>query len=69
MGIAGYRQLTEQELADINEVKAAGEKLDQLLGKLVGNKNYDGRWIAIGKTSLQQGLMAVTRGIARPTNF
>ena len=29
----------------------------------------DQRWISIGTTSLQQGFMAVIRGIAQPTSF
>jgi hypothetical protein len=27
------------------------------------------RWISIGKTHLQQGFMALTRGIAKPETF
>jgi hypothetical protein len=27
------------------------------------------RWISIGQTHLQQGLMALTRGVAKPTFF
>lgn len=29
----------------------------------------DQRWIAIGKTNLQQGFNALTRAIAQPTAF
>jgi hypothetical protein len=29
----------------------------------------DGRWIAIAQTHLQQGLMALTRAVARPDGF
>jgi hypothetical protein len=29
----------------------------------------DQRWISIGATELQQGFMAVIRGIAQPTTF
>lgn len=32
-------------------------------------KTADQLWIAIGKTHLQEGLMALTRGIAQPTVF
>jgi response regulator of citrate/malate metabolism len=28
-----------------------------------------GRWLSIGKTHLQQGLMALTRAVAKPTFF
>lgn len=32
-------------------------------------KTADQRWISIGATHLQEGLMALTRGIAQPTSF
>lgn len=69
MGIVGYRQLTVEEVALINEVKAAGDKLDELCQRLQNQPGTDGRWLAIGRTNLQQGLMALTRSVARPTNF
>jgi len=30
---------------------------------------FDGRWVAVGKTHLQQGLMALTRAVAKPEFF
>lgn len=69
MSIAGYRVLTAEEIALINEVKAVGESLELLFVKLQREQGTDARWLAIGKTNLQQGLMAWTRSIAQPTNF
>lgn len=34
-----------------------------------GLQPLDQRWISIGATQLQQGFMAVIRGIAQPTTF
>lgn len=34
-----------------------------------GSQFTDPRWIAIGATHLQQGLMAITRAVARPDGF
>ncbi len=34
-----------------------------------GKPNIDKRWVAIGVTNLQQGFMALTRSIAKPTTF
>lgn len=34
-----------------------------------GMPTLDQRWISIGATQLQQGFMAVIRGIAQPTTF
>lgn len=34
-----------------------------------GVPEHDPRWLAIAQTQLQQGFMALTRSIARPTTF
>jgi len=78
--IKGYRELSQEEIDLMNEVKAKGAELDALIGKLKANQNAiteeqgtpDGeamRWISIGKTHLQQGLMALTRAVAKPDFF
>lgn len=68
--ITGYRPLTGNEIADINSVKMLGEEIERLAVYLEQSDNgYDKRWLAIGATQLQQGLMALTRAVARPTTF
>ena len=67
--ITGYRQLTQEEADLMNEVKAEGIRLSALVDKLRATPDLDGRWISIGTTDLQTGLMALTRAIARPTTF
>ncbi len=67
--ITGYRQLTEEEAALMNQIKQKGVELEQLVQQLRLNTELDQRWISIGVTDLQQGLMALTRGVARPTSF
>ena len=67
--IKGYRELNADEIALMNEVKAKGVELGALVEKLRANKELDGRWISIGATDLQTGLMALTRAIAKPTFF
>lgn len=67
--ITGYRDLAETEIALMNEVKQHGEDLDALVTKLHGVPDVDQRWVAIGRTELQQGLMALVRAVARPTSF
>ena len=67
--IKGYRELTQDEIDAMNEVKAMGIKLSELVEKLENNKDLDQRWIESGKTDLQKGLMALTRSIARPEFF
>ena len=67
--ITGYRQLNEAEVALMNEIKAHGESLDALVSKLQATEGLDGRWISIGAKDLQTGLMALTRGVAKPMSF
>ena len=67
--VTGYRQLTEAEAAQMNEIKSLGEQLGDLVATLSQNPEFDQRWISIGATDLQKGLMALTRAVARPTTF
>jgi hypothetical protein len=67
--ITGYRQLTEAEADLMNEGKALAEQCGQYIAKLQREPGADQRWISIGATQLQQGFMAVIRGIAKPTTF
>jgi hypothetical protein len=67
--IKGYRELNADEIALMNEVKSKGVELGDLVAKLRSTEGLDQRWISIGATDLQTGLMALTRGVARPTFF
>ncbi len=76
--IKGYRELDQAEIDLMNEIKQQGVALNDLVQKLrnygVGQpftpeQHLDQRWISIGATHLQEGLMALTRGVARPTFF
>jgi hypothetical protein len=83
--ITGYRQLTETEVALMNRIKALGIELGSLVAELrgmpttspgqapfvgyEGRPSLDQRWISIGATDLQTGLMALTRGVAQPSTF
>ena len=67
--IKGYRELTQEEINLINEVEQKGVEFGDLFEKLEKIENIDKRWLSIGKTDLQKGLMATTRAIARPDFF
>lgn len=67
--ITGYRQLTESDAALINSVKAAGVELEKLVHMLRNTEGLDQRWVSIGATDLQTGLMALVRGVAKPSTF
>lgn len=67
--IKGYRELNETEIALMNEIKAKGAELGELVAKLRAQDGLDQRWVSVGATDLQTGLMALTRSVAQPTLF
>ena len=67
--IKGYRDLSQEEIDLMNEIKAKGVELGALVAKLRTTEGLDQRWISIGATDLQTGLMALTRGVAQPNTF
>lgn len=68
--IKGYRELSQTEIDLMNKIKnEIGTKLEDIVNELLANENTDKRWVAIGKTDLQTGLMALVRSIAQPTSF
>ena len=68
--IAGYRDLSQNEINLMNTIKYNGAMLSDLVEMLrLAPGNIDQRWVAIGTTHLQEGLMALVRAVARPTTF
>ena len=67
--ISGYRDLTEEEITTMNTIKRFGESLGEMVLVLRQRADYDQRWVSIGATHLQEGLMALTRAVARPESF
>lgn len=73
--IRGYRQLTPNEVALINDIKQFASKVGAALDDIESAESIalgidaDKRWLAIGRTQLQQGFMAVIRAIAKPEGF
>ena len=67
--ITGYRELSPEEIALINEIKAAAESVGALCARLKISAHTDARWVATATTDLQKGFMALTRAVARPGGF
>lgn len=67
--IKGYRDLTLDQISEINDVKNIGEIINTLVTTLENHPTTDKRWVAIGKTNLQQGMMALVRSVAKPDFF
>jgi len=67
--IAGYRDLSIEEIELMNEIKAQGEKLKEMITNLQRNPDLDQRSVSIAKTELQNGIMWAVRSVARPESF
>lgn len=79
--IKGYRDLSQNEIDLMNEIKAKAEECRELCNKLFRTGDNapsppgmeyitaDGRWVNIGQTHLQQGFMALVRSVAKPDSF
>jgi hypothetical protein len=67
--IKGYRELGAEEIALMNVIKMKGAELGELVASLRAVPDVDPRWVSIGATHLQEGLMALTRAVAKPTFF
>jgi hypothetical protein len=72
--IKGYRELSQEEIDLMNEVKTKAAEVGDLVAKLTASGTTqdnapDLRWVNIGKTDLQKGFMALTRAIAKPEFF
>ena len=67
--IIGYRDLSQEEIDLMNMVKGLAAKAGAELEIVNAAPDTDKRWVAIARTHLQEGFMALTRSIAKPTSF
>lgn len=66
--IKGYRDLSQEGIDLMNEIKEKAEEVGALIRRLEG-LCVDGRWLSIARTDLQKGFMALTRSVAKPDFF
>ena len=67
--IKGYRELTENEIDTINSIKETAEEVGAIIEGMTGWNGADQRWVAIAKTDLQKGFLALVRAVAQPESF
>ena len=76
--IKGYRDLSQDEIDLMNEIKSEGERLEALVNKVKAAINPElqadvarnpHRWAAMAATDFQTGLMALVRAVAMPDSF
>ena len=70
--VPGYRPQTQQALDLVSWFKAEEERLLRKLDELKTLPEYgirplaDQRWLAIGRTQLEQAFMAINRSVFKP---
>lgn len=64
--VAGYKPQDALAVSLVNKNKAAEETVLRILDDLEGVQNVDRRWLAIGRTAIEQGFMAVNRAVFKP---
>lgn len=64
--VEGYRPQSEETIALVNANKRQEEMSLQILDVLSVHGDVDKRWLAIGRTHLEQAWMAINRSIFKP---
>jgi hypothetical protein len=64
--IARYTPQSSDKVALVNDNKRVEENLVRTLDSPANAPNVDGRWLAIGRTKLEEAFMAINRAIFRP---
>lgn len=65
--VAGYQPQSDLKAAQVNGHKVLEEQILQVLDTHAHDPDVDQRWLAIGRTHIEQGFMAANRAIFRPT--
>lgn len=67
MPVHGYKPQSQEAVDIVNSMKEMEERVLRFLDYLGQPGNpIDGRWLAIGRTHIQQGFMAVARSVFQP---
>ncbi len=66
--ISGYRDLTEEEISLMNDIKGMEIEVAQLWKEVFSEAGVDKRWAAVARTHFQEGFSALIRSIAKPVD-
>jgi hypothetical protein len=64
--VAGYKPQSPFTVEIVNHNKMLEERVLRILDELATIDAVDKRWLAIGRTQIEQGFMAVNRSIFKP---
>jgi len=51
------------------KIESLGAELGTLVADMKHSAGLDQRWVSVGATDLQKGLMALSRAVLQPTKF
>lgn len=64
--VAGYRPQSDTAVDTVNRAKQLEERVLRFLDELADDPETDKRWLAIGRTQIEQGFMAANRSVFKP---
>lgn len=64
--VHGYQTQTQSNVDTVNHNKIKEEEVLQMLDILKALPLVDQRWLAIGRTHIEEGFMAINRAIFKP---
>lgn len=64
--VHGYQSQSEKNLELVNRNKCLEERTLRVLDELATLDGVDKRWLAIGRTAIENGFMAVNRAVFQP---
>ena len=64
--VAGYTAQSDSRVEMVNENKALEERVLRRLDELKALNVVDQRWLAIGRTHIEEAFMAINRSIFQP---
>lgn len=67
--VAGYQPQSSESVAIVNVNKALEERALRQLDPMSDATRFDQRWVAIARTQIEQGFMAMNRAVFKPSRI
>lgn len=65
--VAGYQPQSDDKIATVNQNKTLEEMVLRQIDGLQAANSFDPRWLAIGRSAIEEGFMAINRAVFQPT--
>lgn len=64
--VAGYKPQSDAKVSTVNGFKQDEERILRKLDELKADTDVDQRWLALGRTGIEQAFMAINRSVFKP---